>query len=558
MLEDKIANLETTLSTLANQSSAIDNSVVEELVVWINPLTGDDNNEGTEMLPLVTFDAAVKKLSEPLGGANLCIIRIVGQLDLGTDPIMCSFPLKRQCKHLILKGSEYGPGGTGSPQTGTLTHNPANIGIARRNWVQIRNFQGGFVTNSFQRSFIRNENQNRVFVIESHTDQNFDLIFPSKIDERALTFPLPSTPTNIPVSDSWFIGDDFTLFTVSDSITWTGTLTVDVEEVVFSSLKIIPTTAASRMVLPNSATPRVYFTGCHFISTATGAIEYGNMAGSFVFQGVVVVADIPGEQRKFIQSRTNRFIQMESVWFEDGAQLSTRGLDFHVIGMKMSNCKLCLTIRSNNFVGASMLFENGEIRQIDIAEGVSTVNLLNLEITTTASWSSSTIRMISADATVKIYDAYFYTPSHARTFDLRGSTRLTMEGTISANCISSAAILELGSYMIIDAREFEWSGITGPLFEVNDSDLYITFDCRLTLTNSNPIVRLNGGNLKINYSPVWVSPVSVIEANAGSTVSRTVAVTNTGTGNVIDCGTITSDWSISIADTQNNVFCSVI
>ena len=556
-LQNQIAVLETMLSELGNQNVTFDNTVADELEVWINAGTGDDNNEGTEVSPLATLDAAVDKLSTTLGGANLCTIHIRGTLDLGTDPVVCTFPLQRQCKHLIIKGGEYTALSSTVQSLGAIEPNG-------QNWERVTAADSGFGTSTYQNQFIRNNEQNRVYMIDDNTDTTLDVII-TETDFATGTFPSIPTPASKVSISPFSGGDSFTTFTISDGITWTGSLVMDVpfNDVIFSQLVVTPATSASIMQLPDVGVPRVQLVACRIV-VSSSSFNSGAISGSYVLKGVHITPNVPGATRYFQSYQSSKFRLMESVTVDSTVNFAFQGgNEYYALGLQMKNARLIAAIEK--MVLAGVLFKDATFISIQLNSGSSTFSANKI-----ASQSpTSTFSFIEAQDSVEVYmrDFIINNPSAGSVFSLTSHSRVYLEGRMTITGGTRIALVTQGASLIINPTAFSnvFTVTNGPAFSVTQGDLYFGGTAGASTIDLSalavPVVQLTQGNLFLSRVQTWSTSAGVplIEANGGSQAFRTVALTNNGAGDVINCGTNPDvAWSTTISDASDNVFCTTI
>lgn len=350
--------------------------------VWIDAATGADTNPGSAAEPLATLAQAISVLSQRSGSSQVCTINIVGALDLGADPVICTSPLQKVCKHIIITGAETVVG------SGTIDAAIVNIAPGGRNWKQITDTTAAFTPSAFIKAFIRNTNQNRVFVVEDNAATTIDTI--AGTVQRGPP-PLPTPPVPVPESVSWTNGDSFTVFTLTSSITWTGALVLDIpyNGINFESIHFVPGAAGSTLWAPNGPEPKVTFKGCEMDARSTDQLQ-PSYIGSMLLLGVYGEGTAVGAY--FTSFQVGRCIQSESMWI-DQARLFYTGACAALFLKSTASPAVGLEIQAAaTFVGLGIYIMEPAFNGALVSDA-STVhmNFLQVEVTTGAGLTTMTV-----------------------------------------------------------------------------------------------------------------------------------------------------------------------
>lgn len=541
--------------------------VTTTVTVYLDGTTGDDTNSGrTPALPVKTLARAIDIMEQC--SALECVFSIQNTIDLGANPTVCFFPLVTRCKHITLQGRKLGPGGAGLPVSDVVM-SITDIDPASRNWRRITGVAGGYVPNAFQTFFVQNNVQNRIYVVDTNGVTTVDTIAGPSIRGPA-SGSLPPVPVQ-PVP--WTVGDSFTLFTVSDSITWTGALLLDVpyNTITFSSLIMAPTVTGSYLAAPDGIEHNVVFRGCRLNALSDNLLS-PSYQGSLLLQGVYSAGTVPSAF--FTGDQANRCIQMESFW-ADSAEIRMSGPCIAFF-FKSSNSPSFGMIVTGPFQGISMYFSEtvGGI-SLSLQDGadaafISSIKVerfvppnphIGIQMTTSSNTfiASININCIAASSV---------------------GMRLLLEASTSmhgaTNVINAPVPFQLGSSSILGLDDvitgMTITGMTGPAFLVEQgSTLRLGPSGLLTvdmLAVTSPVFDVNtGGRLVLtnaigNYALSSPANTPLVRAQNGASVNNAItggALTNGGANpaHVLECGAHPIDpWDFSDHDDPSNVECT--
>ena len=356
-------------------------NTTEEVTIWINQVNGSASNPGTEEEPVSNLDEAFNFVAQNYLSIKDCKFRIVGTLDLGLNPVLCTTPIVRICKHVILTGGQYGLGGYGTdPFEGAIVGSAGEGPTSYTDRITITTSGTTFGTDTYQKQFVFNKKQNRYFVVESNTDTSLRLV-----STRASELPGRVTPLYIipgtPISNSigWNNGDEIVLFTVQDKFTWESALQLDIpyNQIRFENLIVDP--YYGYIQTSQLREPALAMRGVHMVAGETGT-QIASILGSFVFQGVYVEENNFYTNAKLISTFLTGFVQLESVWVNSveigcGGELDILGLKLEDSNLEMVNCDASGT--SIDMTGGGITMEDksrASLSYVDITEGVITMN----------------------------------------------------------------------------------------------------------------------------------------------------------------------------------------
>ena len=299
-------------------------------------LNGNTNVKIEEVNDLVSMTVDSVMVFVPVGGslrdaisqlgngslATECIIQLEGDLDLGTDPDpLCFFPAVRQCKHIVIQG----------PRENLVVDTVASIEQVDPDtlkWDRVTGTTGGYTAGLYERHFIENVAQSRVYVVDNNNAENVTTIAGVNAFINGDTLPSLDLPPTMTQGVAWELGDQFELFTISRAIRWSGNLLLDIPfgKVTFRYLHFDPVTVGSSLRTPDGPEHRVIFRGCR-LDTANDTPRVGGYNGAMLMLGVysdapLLTAGFP----IFVAYQRQRCPQMESVWVRSGASHSQHAI----------------------------------------------------------------------------------------------------------------------------------------------------------------------------------------------------------------------------------------
>lgn len=293
------------IGVVQNDVNALENIMNEEAVrtVFVNAGTGLDTNTGlSSTQALLTIPRAIVVMGQR--NALQCIIQLEGTVDfdLGANPVLCFNPIHRTCKHITVQGTETTLVGPDTVQVITA------ISPLGRNWRRIEGAGAGYP--ALTKQYVRNHNQDRVYMIEASGGNTIDTIV-GPIPTSSFSVSLPPVPV---LADPWTLGDTFTAFSISNLITWSGTLSLDIpyNKVTFMSV-IFRGATDSILRAPGGGGHNAIFKGCQ-LDAQSNDNNNPSYQGGILMQGVLCEGVNPGGVLMGVQSEG--CVQMESVWLE--------------------------------------------------------------------------------------------------------------------------------------------------------------------------------------------------------------------------------------------------
>lgn len=545
------------------QALAADPSRTPE--VWVDPLTGADSNPGGQSTPLASIGQAIAVLGQRSGTSLECIIHLVGTLDLGANPTICTTPLEKICKHVTFKGREFGAGATGAAVEDVVA-SIIDIDPTSRNWKQIIGLTGGYMPSAFDTYFVRNNAQDRVFVVESNDGTSVDTIAGTTLKAIAHTALPPVAVDQV----AWKIGDDFTLFTISDTLTWTGTLLLDVpyNKISFESLIFAPTVTGSNAMLPDGADYGVVFRGCRLNALSDDLYEPSYM-GSMLLLGCYVEGLVPTAY--FTSNQAGRSFAMESVWVHQANTLTmgTAGIFF----FKSSEAPTYALVTDGPTQATHLYFEETVgFLSFGLHNGASAAYVEYVKVVRHSGDPLHTcFNVITGSSTFSGNMEINCTTSSCIGINVQWQSVLTIHRpSLIIDAAIPIRVLD-GSKMGIDGTTTTLSGMTGAAITVSTESLFrcspgvFTVDMQ-SLTS--PVADVTDGSrlalsgFATNY--VWntVANTPLVRVSDGSqavqdTIGGDIVNGGINADHVLVCGNnVISPWDISEHDTTDNVECT--
>lgn len=272
--------------------------------IFVNAGTGLDTNTGlSSAQALLTISRAIAVMGQR--DALECIIQLEGttDFDLGANPVLCFNPIQRTCKHITVQGTETTLVAADTVQVIT------DIAPAARNWRRIEGAGTGYP--SLVQQYVRNHNQDRVYMIEASGVNTIDTIV-GPTTAGSIIAPIPPVPV---FSDPWALGDTFSAFSISNLITWTGTFSLDISynEVTFASL-ILRGATDSVLRAPGGGGHQIIFKGCQLDAQSDDDFN-SSYDGSILLQGVL--SQGIKANAVFAGFQSEGCMRVESAWFQD-------------------------------------------------------------------------------------------------------------------------------------------------------------------------------------------------------------------------------------------------
>lgn len=310
-----------------------------ETTLYVDPIVGHDSPNGGQTIddPLASLQQALINLNQ---GTNMqCTIVLLSTITLSETISM--FPATRQCKHISITA----PRKNIHNDVVTLT---TPIQPNSYNWTSITLQTGGIIHNFYQRRFVENLAQQRIYVVESNTATTVDSIA-GYVDEDAPLRPFdePNNP------NAWEVGDQLELFDLDVSIQWTGALLMDLpyNTVTFSNLMFLPMTSTSYIRFPDTE-DQVHLRGCRLDCRATQCFR-----GAVSLTGVYATSD-NNSTYFYLDINYDNCPRFESVWL-DRINLSKGGL-CSTMFLKANDAFSALESDAGGIlIGYSLKYENG-------------------------------------------------------------------------------------------------------------------------------------------------------------------------------------------------------
>ena len=543
--------------SIASRTTILERGITVSIVddggdkeVWVSQ-TGNDSASGLETDPVKTLGGAVAKLSENSVNAKTCYIRVIGVLDLGFNPVFCSDPIQSICKDIVITGRQF---------------NVIETTVENRATSELYNFitdavdipDAGLTGNEYQKFFMQNKVQDRVYIIENHTSTRFEILMG---DASSYVFPYHSTPTSIQVTESVFDGDAITLYTIEDGLLFSGNFVFDVpyNDVLITNLDIRAPANFTEggiesffftFVAPNTFDPRVIFKACHFDVTIAANVQ--TFIGSYVLKGVYAKQADLGGSFNIVNTGACKFMQMESVWLDD---LEVNNVnELHGLGVKIINGG-AITATSGNAILNRFIGFNTKLEGV---EQFSRFSVQNFYLENTFILARNNQQFYLSSGTAKNGNIFANAIDGGQIF-MSNSIQLSGYNTIAQAEFSSsihirtaplienigtgpAYIAKTNSKMHLTPSIIDLSSASEPVLEVLSSTVYILAngaDINWATTAGVPLVDAkNGAN-------VYYNQATLVNQNVATDVIRC--------GN----GVAISTWTTNIQDVSSNTFCSI-
>lgn len=342
------------------------------VTVYLDGTSGVDTNSGTvSTAPVKTLDRAITVM-EQFSGLE-CIFSVTGIVDLGANPTVCFFPLITRCKHIRVVGAETVVG------SGTIDAPITKIAPGGRNWDRITDTSAAFTPSAFVKAFIRNINQNRVYVVEDNAATTVDTIAGTV---QLGPPPLPTPPMPVPSTEAWLNGQSFTVFTLATTITWTGDLVLDIpyNDVNVESIHFVPGSDQATLRSPDGPEHRVTFKGCQLDARSSDEFK-PSYIGSMLLLGVYGEGTIAGAF--FTSFQQGRCLISESLWVDQAAMFYTDVCQAVFLKSTASPDHGLILDNAANFRGLGIYIVEPMGNGIIISGGTAAiVNFLEVELTT--------------------------------------------------------------------------------------------------------------------------------------------------------------------------------
>lgn len=555
-LDAGLTALEQTVANLPS-GGGVNTTILDSIDVYVDGVAGSDSNSGSEAAPVATIDGAMEVINQYRQGAVICRINIVGILDLGTDPVICTNPIQYLCKHMIIRGGEY-------DVTNGEVDSVTDIDASIRDWRQVTPVTGGLTPALYRQNFIRNNVQNRVFVVDNNTETSFDVIATDTPDGLVVPyFNIPPAPTQIQPFNA---GETFTAFTLNDTLAWTGVLVIDVpyNTLVLENLILIPTTTASRFQAPSTVEPHVMIRGCQLHVNGVSENNLPNYQGSLVIQGAYIrLAE--GRSAAFFNSvkESQLFLQIESAWF-DKPRFYSMGTT-NIIGAKFNDVLVGIQQLYGTLRAKSLVFDNmayilrlrnapagtvTELSNIDfyttyVSDGTPALDLLGQSVTTISLFKVDSVGLGAFARTQQQAQLIATNPQgisvSRHVVRLYGSSHAYFAGSATV-AIGPAFYIYDNAHLELLAGTIDLTGLAQPVVSVNGGKVLLT-----------------GNGAGFAYSTDSGTPVLLVNPGGTATKVGSGNIVNGGatSTDVIKCGTnaITA-WLVTENDVTTNSFCT--